>query len=147
MQSDRIGPPDAVAFSSRRVVGLGAPLTVIIRAPRGDIPLLRTEVNRLQEEHGRQRPDGHSDQEQWVAEQAAWLDMLRQLDDDRDPEVELTWPTAYAAPVLRGAVASAQRAAQAAPQDVQAHRRLESATATLGDFLAVDNGGLARVNL
>ena len=77
--------------------------------------------------------------------------MLGQLDDERDADVALVWPTAYAAPVLHGAVAAAEAAVKTAPRGTATRQSLgaalESARVTLSDFLAVDNGGLAEVNL
>ena len=77
--------------------------------------------------------------------------MLDQLDDLGSADVELVWPTTYAAPVLRGAVAAAEAALKAGPQGTATRASLratlESARVTLSDFLAVDNGGLAEVHL
>ena len=73
--------------------------------------------------------------------------MLDQLEEDRAGDMELIWPTAYAAPVLRGAVAAAEAAVSAVASHASARAALESAKTTLSDFLAVDNGGLAEVNL
>ena len=150
MHPDRSGPPNARAWSPGRVIGLGAPVTVVIRAPRTDVPLLRDEVGRRLEEHDRSEPivglhrlRAGDEHDEWRAQRAAWTDMLRQLGDERGADVELVWPTAYAAPVLRGAVA----AAEAAPRGTGTRAALESARVTLSDFLAVDNGGLAAVNL
>ena len=56
MHPDRSGPPNVRACSPGRVIGLGAPVTVVIRAPRTDVPLLREEVGRQLEEHDQSEP-------------------------------------------------------------------------------------------
>ena len=158
MHPDRSGPPNDRAWSPGRVVGLGAPVTVVIRAPRTDVPLLRGEITRRLDEHDRNEPvvelhrrRAREEHDEWRAQRTAWTDMLGQLDDERDAEVELVWPTAYAAPVLHGVVAAAEAAVKTVPRGAAARQALESALesalVTLSDFLAVDNGGLAEVNL
>ena len=158
MHPDRSGLPNARAWSPGRVIGLGAPVTVVIRAPRTDVPLLRGEVTRRLNEHDRNEPvielhrrRARDDHEEWRAQRTAWTDMLGQLDDERDADVALVWPTAYAAPVLHGAVATAEAAVRTAPRGTATRQALgaalESARVTLSDFLAVDNGGLAEVHL
>jgi hypothetical protein len=122
------------------------------------VPLLRGEITRRLSAHDRNEPvielhrrRARDEHDEWRAQRTAWTDMLGQLDDERDADVELIWPTAYAAPVLHGAVAAAEAAVKTAPLGTAARRALravlESARVTLSDFLAVDNGGLAEVNL
>ena len=158
MHPDRSGPPNARAWSPGRVIGLGAPVTVVIRAPRSDVPLLRGEVTRRLNEHDRNEPvielhrrRARDDHDEWRAQRTAWTDMLGQIDDERDADVALVWPTAYAAPVLHGAVVAAEAAVKTAPRGTATRQALgaalESARVTLSDFLAVDNGGLAEVYL
>jgi hypothetical protein len=75
--------------------------------------------------------------------------MLDQLGRDEDDEIEVIWPSAYAAPVLRFAVADALKLlgeASRADADLQA-LAITLATAwelvtTLRAFLAVDNWDL-----
>jgi hypothetical protein len=133
-------------------------VTVFIRAPRTDVPLLREEIGRRLEEHDQREPvielhgrRARDEHDEWRAQRTAWTDMLGQLDDERGADVELVWPTAYAAPVLHGAVAAAGAAVKAGPQGTATRASLgaalQSARVTLSDFLAVDNGGLAEVNV
>ena len=160
MHTDRTGPPDphALQWLSDRVIGLGAPLTVALRLPRSDAPLLREQVLAQINEHDRQQPLVRSHMtrreiaalEQWQGEHQAWKDMLHGLDSD-EGVIELMWPSAYAAPVLNAATAAALAAvvegAPDAPRLQQRVADLESARATLRAFRAVDNGGLDEVNL
>ena len=73
--------------------------------------------------------------------------MLVDLEGEADADLHLLWPTAYAAPVLRAAVAVACAEADDAPDNAAARSALESAEATLCAFYAVDNGGLQEVDL
>ena len=147
MHSDRTAAP------IRRVTGLGAPLSVELRLPQTDVPLLRSEVLRHLERHEQRRPsiatDRGADLERWEAEHRTWQEMLHGLDGG-EPVIELLWPTAYTAPVLRGAINAARREVEAASPDAptpQALAALESARAILDAFLAVDNGGLQDLDL
>lgn len=141
MQVDRTGPPDRRA--PERVVGLGAPTTVRLRLPRADAPLLRNEIHAQMERHA----DENDGSEQWLAEHAAWQGMLRGLDLNDHEDIDVLWPSAYAAPVLYGAVISAQATVTATPNDPEAAAIRDSARRTLTAFLEIDNGGLDEVNL
>ena len=141
MHPDRTEPEDPRA--PERVVGLGAPTTVRLRLPRADAPLLRGEIRAQMERH----IDEDDGSEQWRAERAAWQDMLRGLDVSEHENVDVLWPSAYAAPVLYGAVVTAQAAVTATPNDPNAAAIRDSARLTLTAFLEIDNGGLDEVNL
>ena len=157
MHSDRTGPSDrrALPSVSDRVVGLGAPVSVVIRPDRRELPILSAVVTASMAEHEAERPvarvyptrDDRSDLRQWEGEHQAWQAMLDSVARPGEGDVELLWPTTYAAPVLHAAVAAAERAQQATPDDAEAARTLESARATFEAFQAVDKGGLQDVHL
>lgn len=73
-----------------RVVGLGAPVSVLIRFAPCETPFLRSQLLKRPPE-----PDEHPE----VLRQ-----MLASLDEDGAIEIAVLWPTAYAAPVLRAAL-------------------------------------------
>jgi hypothetical protein len=157
MHSDRIGLPDRRALSSLsdRVIGLGAPVSVLIRPDPCEEPLLRAELSDRIAQHEAERPQVGDEPEgadldtlqDWEAEHRAWQAMLDGVRAPDRLDVELLWPSPYAAPVLRGVAAAAAATYDKAPSDVGAARALESARATLRAFLAVDNGGLEEVSL
>jgi hypothetical protein len=80
--------------------------------------------------------------------------MLAALDEDGDTGTVVLWPTAYAAPVLRGALNNALDGIVAASRDDDGLPSLAAAIyaaqallATLRAFLAIDHGGLQEVAL
>jgi hypothetical protein len=147
MLTDRIGPTAATAAleptSSAipgRVVGLGAPVSVLICLSPREAPLLSAQLLK------RRRDEQH--------EEAVIDEMLASLSCDIDEERIVLWPTAYASPILRAALTDAVAGiAAAVPGDdslaslADALDTARSVLATLQAFLAVDNGGLDQVAL
>ena len=150
-------------LAQARVVGLGAPISVVIRPATCELPLLRARVQRELDEHRRERPDLGPKQtvrelvdvvelEHWEREHAEWERMLSSLDGDGPRE--LLWPTAYAAPVLRGTLEDAlatirdpRMQADGLPALATALHTASKCLATCRGFDAVDNGGLQDVRL
>jgi hypothetical protein len=91
--------------------------------------------------------------EEWMAERGAWEDMLLGLVGNSETPTELPWPSAYACPVLIGALRDAVAALQnlpARPEVPLLTEALDTARACLATwtaFEAIDNGGLQDVHL
>jgi hypothetical protein len=145
----------------QRVIGLGAPVSVLICLAPCETPFLRAQVREHLAGHA-QHPrvltptlsEGSNDREQHSAERRVWEEMLAALDEGGDAGTEVLWPTAYAAPVLRAALDDALDAVAAASRDDDRLPSLAAAIyaaqtllATLRAFLAIDNGGLQQVAL
>ena len=161
----RPGTADAIPaeLTPARVVGLGAPVSVLLRPANCEVPLLAARVQRELDQHRRERPDlGPKETvrelmdvvelEHWEREHAEWERMLSCLDGDGP--LELLWATAYAAPVLRGRLEDALATirdprVQADGLSVLAAalRAASECLATRCAFDAVDNGGLQDVRL
>jgi hypothetical protein len=143
-----------------RVVGLGGPVSVLIRPEACEAPLLRARLHAELAEHDRKRPEPGplaaaeelEEADEWMAQRGAWEDMLLGLDDNETP-TELLWPAAYACPVLIGALRDAVAQLQNLPArpDVpslaQALDTAHACLATWSAFEAIDNGGLQDVQL
>jgi hypothetical protein len=144
-----------------RVVGLGAPVSVLIRPEAREAPLLRAQLHAELAEHDRKRPEPGplatarelEEADEWMTERGAWEEMLLGLDGNGETPIELLWPAAYACPVLIGAL----RDAVAQLQDLPARPDLPSLAevldtaraclATWSAFEAIENGGLQDVHL
>jgi hypothetical protein len=152
-----IVPSEAVRDDAK-VVGLGAPISVLLRLEPCEAPLLRARVHAKILEHDSKRPADAptpwSEAEEWGAQRATLEDMLIGLDDDTATPIEVLWPTAYAYPVLYGALTDAVASVQqqrtepdALPALISA---LDAARAILATWIAfdgVDGGGLQDVHL
>jgi hypothetical protein len=144
-----------------RVVGLGAPVSVLIRPEACEAPLLRARLHAEIAEHDRKRPEPGplatprdlEEADAWRAARGAWEDMLLGLDAGNAAPIELLWPTAYACQVLIGALRDAVARLQdlpARPDYVSVAEALDVARACLATwsaFEAIDHGGLQEVNL
>jgi hypothetical protein len=145
-----------------RVVGLGAPASVLIRPEACEAPLLRARLRAELAQHDRKPcPEPgplatareREEADEWIAERGAWEDMLLGLDGYSETPIELLWPTAYACPVLIGALRDAVAQLQDLPArpDVpslaEALDRARACLATWSAFEAIDNGGLQDVHL
>jgi hypothetical protein len=144
-----------------RVVGLGGPISVLIRPEACEAPLLRARLHAELAEHDRKRPEPSplatakelEEADEWMAERGAWEDMLLGLDGNSQTPVELLWPAAYACPVLIGALHDAVARLQnlpARPHVPSLAEALDTARACLATwsaFQAIDNGGLQDVHL
>jgi hypothetical protein len=146
--------PAGVEAVRPRVLGLGAPLSVLIRPSSREVPMLRRELHAQMARHAHERPRlGTSDAGEWSGERRVWEAMLAGVEDDADTSIELIWPTAYVHPVLFGALreAAALVTAPSTPAQVgsfaEALKTAEACYATWQAFLAIDNGGLQDVVL
>jgi hypothetical protein len=123
-----------------RVTGLGAPISVLIRLAPYEAPLLRSQLLN--------GPLSHDGDPSVIEE------MLAGLEHDGGTELTVLWPSAYAAIVLRGALADALDGVVSAERDDACLCSLagslsaaQAALTTLRAFLEIDNGGLQQVAL
>lgn len=148
------GENDSEYLHSPRVVGLGAPLSVLIRPTNCEIPLLAEEVRAALAEHDRHRPPDETPAgDWWLEERGVWETMLAGLDAPTEREIELVWPTPYAHEVLFGALCRVLARLERPSTRVEARglgEALETACAcfaTWQAFTAIDHGGLQDVRL
>jgi hypothetical protein len=138
------------------VVGLGAPVSVRIRLAPCEIALLREQI--LPQRRPTPLRAIHWDAtstpalEPQSAEDQAWEQMLVELDAADDEGISVLWPTAYAAPVLHGALADAlDSVAHSRHGDVDLASVADALTTaqtlleTVRAFQTVDRGGLQEV--
>ena len=142
-----------------KVIGLGAPVSVLVYLEVAEIPALKDAIaDQVAHHGGSAQIDGRTVQPEAGVDPTAWRDHVGELrrmlgDVERGPKsaidgrFSVLWPSSMAYDVIHGALAHAeQRASTAGDADAAAARAaLAAAGETAQDFEAVDGGGSADV--
>jgi hypothetical protein len=142
-----------LAGRDRKVVGLGAPISVLVRLEPCEFPALRGSLVAALEIHARAcleaRGAGVDRRDDRATERQALVDMLASLHGAASSSIEVCWPPPLAHGILRGALldalASLSRCDVTRTALEELGQALETARAcfaTWSAFEAVDHGGL-----
>jgi hypothetical protein len=132
-----------------KVLGRGAPLSLVVWLEQAEIPLLRDALHTELDLHASRRAGvGATGVGDWEDEQRTLQEMLRSLERDGDP-LEVCWPTEFAHGIFRRAVLAAIEQVGKCPTASDGLRQVEEALsaaqaslATWQAYEVVDWGGL-----